>query len=71
MKQKVNAPFRARFQRGLGASCVSLTFLDISPASKSPSVSVSEGHRSPTGPARVLLTLVARNPRIVEETLAD
>ena len=47
------------------------TFLDISPASKSPSVSVSEGHRSPTGPARVLLTLVARNPRIVEETLAD
>jgi putative transcriptional regulator len=30
-----------------------------------------QGHRSPTGPARVLLALVDRNPRIVEETLAD
>ena len=29
-----------------------------------------QGHRSPTGPARVLLALVDRNPRIVEETLA-
>ncbi len=30
-----------------------------------------QGHRSPTGPARVLLALVERNPLIVEETLAD
>lgn len=30
-----------------------------------------QGHRSPTGPARVLLALVDRNPGIVEETLAD
>jgi len=29
-----------------------------------------QGHRFPTGPARVLLALVDRNPRIVEETLA-
>ena len=28
-----------------------------------------QGHRSPTGPARVLLALVERNPLIVEETL--
>ena len=28
-----------------------------------------QGHRSPTGPARVLLALLERNPRIVEETL--
>jgi putative transcriptional regulator len=28
-----------------------------------------QGHRSPTGPARVLLPLLDRNPRIVEETL--
>jgi putative transcriptional regulator len=28
-----------------------------------------QGHRSPTGPARVLLALLDRNPRIVEETL--
>jgi putative transcriptional regulator len=26
-------------------------------------------HRTPTGPARVLLRLLERNPRIVEETL--
>ncbi|WP_246515977.1 helix-turn-helix domain-containing protein [Microvirga aerilata] len=26
-------------------------------------------HRSPTGPARVLLAMLDRNPRIVEETL--
>ncbi len=30
-----------------------------------------QGHRSPQGPARVLLALLDRNPRIVEETLAD
>jgi putative transcriptional regulator len=30
-----------------------------------------QGHRSPTGPARVLLALLDRNPRIVEETLAN
>jgi putative transcriptional regulator len=29
-----------------------------------------QGHRSPQGPARVLLALLDRNPRIVEETLA-
>jgi len=28
-----------------------------------------QGRRSPDGPARVLLTLLSRNPRIVEETL--
>jgi putative transcriptional regulator len=28
-----------------------------------------QGHRSPTGSARVLLALLDRNPRIVEETL--
>ena len=28
-----------------------------------------QGHRSPAGPARVLLALVERNPLIVEETL--
>ncbi len=28
-----------------------------------------QGHRSPTGPARVLLALVERNPLIVAETL--
>lgn len=28
-----------------------------------------QGHRSPMGPARVLLALLNRNPRIVEETL--
>jgi putative transcriptional regulator len=28
-----------------------------------------QGHRSPQGPARVLLALLERNPRIVEETL--
>jgi putative transcriptional regulator len=30
-----------------------------------------QGRRSPQGPARVLLALLDRNPRIVEETLAD
>ena len=30
-----------------------------------------QGHRSPQGPARVLLALLERNPRIVEETLTD
>jgi putative transcriptional regulator len=30
-----------------------------------------QGHCSPTGPARVLLALVDRNPLIVQETLAD
>ncbi len=30
-----------------------------------------QGHRSPQGPARVLLALLDRNPRIVEETLAN
>jgi putative transcriptional regulator len=30
-----------------------------------------QGHRSPKGPARVLLALLDRNPKIVEETLAD
>lgn len=29
-----------------------------------------QGRRSPEGPARVLLALLDRNPRIVEETLA-
>ena len=29
-----------------------------------------QGRRAPDGPARVLLALLARNPRIVEETLA-
>jgi putative transcriptional regulator len=28
-----------------------------------------QGHRSPRGPARVLLALLDRNPRIVEEVL--
>jgi putative transcriptional regulator len=28
-----------------------------------------QGHRKPQGPARVLLALLDRNPRIVEETL--
>lgn len=30
-----------------------------------------QGRRSPQGPARVLLALLDRNPRIVEETLAE
>lgn len=30
-----------------------------------------QGHRSATGPARVVLALVERNPLIVEETLVD
>ena len=30
-----------------------------------------QGRRTPEGPARVLLALLARNPRIVEETLGD
>lgn len=29
-----------------------------------------QGHRHPQGPARVLLALLERNPRIVEETLS-
>jgi putative transcriptional regulator len=29
-----------------------------------------QGRRTPDGPARVLLSLLAHNPRIVEETLA-
>jgi putative transcriptional regulator len=29
-----------------------------------------QGRRTPDGPARVLLSLLARNPRVVEETLA-
>jgi putative transcriptional regulator len=29
-----------------------------------------QGRRRPEGPARVLLAMLARNPRIVEETLA-
>jgi DNA-binding transcriptional regulator YiaG len=28
-----------------------------------------QGHRNPTGPARILLRLLERNPRIVEEML--
>jgi putative transcriptional regulator len=30
-----------------------------------------QGRRSPDGPARVLLAMLARNPRIVEDTLAQ
>jgi len=30
-----------------------------------------QGRRKPEGPARILLALLERNPRIVEETLAD
>jgi putative transcriptional regulator len=30
-----------------------------------------QGRRIPDGPARVLLAMLARNPRIVEETLAN
>lgn len=30
-----------------------------------------QGRRAPEGPARVLLAMLARNPRIVEETLGD
>jgi putative transcriptional regulator len=30
-----------------------------------------QGHRSPQGPARVLLALLDRNPQIVEETLGE
>jgi putative transcriptional regulator len=30
-----------------------------------------QGHREPQGPARVLLALLDRNPKIVEETLSD
>jgi putative transcriptional regulator len=30
-----------------------------------------QGHRKPQGPARVLLALLDRNPRIVEETLGQ
>lgn len=30
-----------------------------------------QGHRSPQGPARVLLALLDRNPNIVEKILAD
>jgi putative transcriptional regulator len=30
-----------------------------------------QGHRTPTGPARVLLKLLERNPRIVEQTLGS
>ena len=30
-----------------------------------------QGHRTPTGPARVLLRLLERNPRIVEEMLGS
>jgi putative transcriptional regulator len=29
-----------------------------------------QGHRSPTGPARALLALLERNPKIVEEALS-
>jgi len=29
-----------------------------------------QGRRTPDGPARVLLTLLSRNPQVVEETLA-
>lgn len=29
-----------------------------------------QGRRTPDGPARVLLAMLARNPRLVEETLA-
>lgn len=29
-----------------------------------------QGRRVPTGPARVLLAMLARNPRVVEETLS-
>ncbi len=29
-----------------------------------------QGRRNPDGPARVLLAMLARNPRIVEETLS-
>jgi len=28
-----------------------------------------QGHRSPEGPARVLLAMLERNPHVVEETL--
>jgi putative transcriptional regulator len=28
-----------------------------------------QGHRKPSGPARVLLNMLERNPRLVEETL--
>jgi putative transcriptional regulator len=30
-----------------------------------------QGRRTPEGPARVLLAMLARNPRIVEQTLGD
>ncbi len=30
-----------------------------------------QGRRKPEGPARILLALLERNPRIVEETLSD
>lgn len=30
-----------------------------------------QGRRSPDGPARVLLAMLARNPRIVEDTLSQ
>jgi len=30
-----------------------------------------QGRRTPEGPARVLLAMLARNPRVVEETLAQ
>jgi putative transcriptional regulator len=30
-----------------------------------------QGRRSPEGPARVLLAMLARNPRIVEDTLGE
>lgn len=30
-----------------------------------------QGHRTPTGPARVLLRLLERNPKIVEETVGS
>jgi putative transcriptional regulator len=30
-----------------------------------------QGRRSPQGPARILLALLDRNPRLVEETLRD
>ena len=30
-----------------------------------------QGRRVPTGPARVLLTMLAKNPRVVEETIGN
>jgi putative transcriptional regulator len=48
---------QAAFSRRIGVSAATLRNWE-------------QGRRAPEGPARVLLAMLARNPRIVEETLS-